>query len=136
MKISYIFSTLCFIISRKVKTQLKSRKRFVLGMEKVLWLIKCVKSGLRSFVLEISPQSGRPWSWQRLNQDINWEQSMLHHMGDSRHTQNIQISEAIGENEKCVFYFVEKTKWNFGQPSNWWLQERYFFFFLSESHLF
>ena len=29
-------------------------------------------------------------------------------MGDSQHTQNIQINKVIGENEKCVFYFTEK----------------------------
>ena len=34
-------------------------------------------------------------------------------MGDSRHSQNIQINKVIGENEKCVFYFMEKTKWTF-----------------------
>ena len=33
---------------------------------------------------------------------------MLYHAGDSRHTQNIQINKVIGENEKCVFYFMEK----------------------------
>ena len=31
--------------------------------------------------------------------------------GDSWHTQNIQINKVIGENEKCVFYFLEKSKW-------------------------
>ena len=34
-------------------------------------------------------------------------------MGDSRHSQNIQINKIIGENEKYVFYFMEKTKWAF-----------------------
>ena len=34
-------------------------------------------------------------------------------MGDSQHTQNAQINKVIGENEKCVFYFTEKTKWTF-----------------------
>ena len=29
-------------------------------------------------------------------------------VGDRRHTQNIQINEVIGENEKCVFHFTEK----------------------------
>ena len=32
----------------------KKKKRFVQSMEKGLWLTECVKSGLRSFVLEIS----------------------------------------------------------------------------------
>ena len=38
---------------------------------------------------------------------------MLHHAGGSQHTQNIQINKVIGENEKCVFYFMEKTKQTF-----------------------
>ena len=29
---------------------------------------------------------------------------------DSQHTQNIRFNKVIGENEKCVFYFMEKTK--------------------------
>ena len=33
---------------------------------------------------------------------------MLYHMGDSWHTQNIQINKVIDENEKCIFYFTEK----------------------------
>ena len=31
----------------------------------------------------------------------------------ARHTQNIQIKKVTGENEKCVFYFMEKTKRTF-----------------------
>ena len=34
-------------------------------------------------------------------------------MGGSRHTQNIQISKVMGEDEKGVFYFMEKTKQTF-----------------------
>ena len=30
-------------------------------------------------------------------------------MGDSQHTQNIQINKVIGEHEKCVFYLMEKN---------------------------
>ena len=33
--------------------------------------------------------------------------------GDSQPTQNIQINKVTGENEKCVFYFMEKIKWAF-----------------------
>ena len=35
---------------------------------------------------------------------------MFYHGEDSQHTQNIQINKVIGENEKWVFYFTEKTK--------------------------
>ena len=38
-------------------------------------------------------------------------------MGESQHTQNIQINKVIDEDEKCVFYFTEKNKELFGQPS-------------------
>ena len=38
---------------------------------------------------------------------------MLYHAGESRHTQSNQINEVIGENEKCVFHFMEKTKQTF-----------------------
>ena len=34
-------------------------------------------------------------------------------MRDREHTQNIQINKVIGENEKCVFYFMEKKHTNF-----------------------
>ena len=82
-------------------------------MEKVLWLIELVKSGLQSFVLEIS-------CWTMLHGRVDqlkviaiksryWEQSTLYYTGDSQHTQNIQIDNVIGENEKCVFYFTEKN---------------------------
>ena len=51
-------------------------------MEKVLWLIERVKSGLRSFMREISSElcsmvRQTSWSWQRSNRDINWDQSTL-----------------------------------------------------------
>ena len=36
---------------------------------------------------------------------------MLYYTGDSQHIQNIEINKVIGENEKCVFYLMEKTKW-------------------------
>ena len=38
---------------------------------------------------------------------------MLYHVGDSRHTQNIQINKITDENEKCVFYFTEKKNTDF-----------------------
>ena len=43
---------------------------------------------------------------------------MLYHAGDNWQTQNIQINKVIGENEKCVIYFMEKKPYGlFGQPS-------------------
>ena len=45
------FWLLCFIISRKVKMQQKHQRKFVHCMEKVLWLIECVKSSLWSSLI-------------------------------------------------------------------------------------
>ena len=38
---------------------------------------------------------------------------MFYHAGDSQQIQNIQINKVIDENEKCVFYLRERTKWTF-----------------------
>ena len=59
-----IFGILYFIISRKVKMQLKHKKRFLSCLEKVLWLIECVKWFVKfragDFSLDDAPWSGRP----------------------------------------------------------------------------
>ena len=105
-----IFSILCFTISRKVKTQLKCKTKTVQWMEEVLWLTECVKNGLWSFALEISgwmvlhDQVDQLKYWQRSNWVINWEQSMLYHVGDNWHTQNIQINKVTGKNKNFAFY--------------------------------
>ena len=111
---------------KNIKTQLKCKKQIVQCMEKVLWLImECVKSGLRSFVLEIS-------CWMMLHGRANqlkliviklrhWKQSTLYHAGDSWHTQNVQINKVIGENEKRVFYFMEKKLNELSGQLNTWL---------------
>ena len=54
---------------------------------KVVYKVLCWRflAGPRSMVRYTS------WSWQRLNQDINWEQSTLYHTGANQHTQNSQI---------------------------------------------
>ena len=47
----------------------------------------------------------------------------VHHAGDCRHAHNIQINKVIGENEKCVFYFMEKNHRNiFGQPNKTFME--------------
>ena len=92
-------------------------KRFVQCMEKALWLIKGNKSGLWSFVLEISCWRMLP-NWRNQLKLIvikskHWEQSMLYHVGDCWHTQNIEINRVISENKKCVFYFTKKNHMDF-----------------------
>ena len=41
---------------------------------------------------------------------------MLYHVGESRHTQNIQMNGVTGEDGKYVFYLMEKPHRLFGQP--------------------
>ena len=60
------------------------------------------------FLLDDAPRSGGPVEANQSNWDINWEQSMIYHVGDSWYIQNIQINKVIGENGKCVFYIIEK----------------------------
>ena len=92
-----------------------TQKRFVPCMEKVLWLIERVKSGLRSFMLEVS-------RWMVLHRLVDqlkllliklrlWERSTLYHMGGSWHSQNIQVNEVTGEKWKICLLFYGKTTW-------------------------
>ena len=53
---SNIFSILCFVISRKVKMQLKRTKRFGQCMEKVVWFVKFCAG---DFSLDDAPWSSR-----------------------------------------------------------------------------
>ena len=52
--------------------------------------------------------------------------TMFYHAGDSEHTQNTQINKVIGENEKRIFYFMEKTKQTFW-PIQYVLKEHLLF---------
>ena len=55
-----------------------------------------------------------PWSGRPAEVDSDQIETLIEnnqhytHVGDSRHTQNIQINTVIGENEKYVLYFMEK----------------------------
>lgn len=68
-----IFGILCFIISRNVSNW--NPEKICALHWKVLWLIRHVRSGWQSSMLEISHRWWSSWSWQYSNQDINWEQS-------------------------------------------------------------
>ena len=61
------------------------------------------------FSMDYASRLGRPVEVDSDHTESLTEQWMLYHAGDSRHAQNIQINEVIGENEKCVFYFTEKN---------------------------
>ena len=53
---------------------------------------------------------------------------MLYHVGDSQHTQNMQINKVVGENEKCDYYFTEKTERPFWPTLYTWIwnsEEKY-----------
>ena len=92
-------------------TQTQSKRR-VQCTEKVLWLIKRVESGLPSLVLEVS-------HWTMLLQVKLIESKTLIENNRDCTTKEIadilKISKSIvtGENEKCVFYCMEKTKMDF-----------------------
>ena len=92
-----IFSILFFIISRVIKTQWKCKKRFVQYMEKVLWLIKCIKSSLQSFIscwrfLAGSCTGDGVDQLKLIAIKLrHWEQSTLYLARDSQCTQYIQI---------------------------------------------
>ena len=107
-----IFKYLFFIISRKVKAQLKCQKKkkqkknkiYVVFGEGALTDPMCqkwfVKFYAGDFSLEDAPQSGRPLKlltikWRHPLKSIN----IIQH-GNSRHTQNIQI-----EHEDHLYQF-------------------------------
>ena len=49
-----------------------------------------LKFHVGDFLLDNAPLYETSWSLHWLNGNINWEQSILYHTGDSQHTQNIQ----------------------------------------------
>ena len=94
-----IFNILCFMIPRELKMQRNAKKKnmYLQGMEKVLWLDEYVKSGLWSFVLEISHWTmlhGQGRSVEANSNQIKTliENNQCYTMRDSRCTRNIQIS--------------------------------------------
>ena len=106
---SNIFSILYFI-PRKVKYNWNTNKDLCSIMEKVLWTIKHVKSGLWSFLLEISHWTMlHSWIDQLKLIETILRKSMSYHVGDSRHTQNIQIHKVIRENKNMSFILQKKT---------------------------
>ena len=114
----HIFGILCFLISRKVKTELKCKKRIVQCMEKVLCWIERVRSGVRfragDFSLDVALQWVRP-----VEVDSHQIETLIEnnqHSTTWKRTgilKNIQINKVLGEKEKCVFHFKEKTKRTF-----------------------
>ena len=112
------FWHISFIISRKLKMQLKQKNKLVQCMEEVLWLIERVRSGLWSVLVQLTfcPTrpllGGRVMHWKVFSSTLASPHQKLR-AGDSRQAQSIQINEVISENEKSVFYCMEKTKWTF-----------------------
>ena len=115
------FGIVCFIISRKIKMQLKEKKDLC-SMEKILWLTEDVKSHLQSFVLEISHWKMLHSRVDQLNQDINWKQPKLYHAGDNRRTTSKSIKLLV-KVENLTSILRKKPYGLFGQPSisnRWW----------------
>ena len=59
----------------------------------------------RDFFLDDAPWLGRPVEVDSNQIETLFENNQLYHVGDSRHTQNIQINNVIGENEKCLLFY-------------------------------
>ena len=84
-------------------------------MQKVLRLMKRVRSGLRSFVQEISCWTvlhGRVDHLRLTAIKSRHRQRTISVLPRKRcrYTQYVRINRVISENEKCVFYFMEKNK--------------------------
>ena len=57
------------------------------------------------YSLDDAPWLGRPVEVDSNQIETLFENNQLYHVGDSRHTQNIQINNVIGENEKCLLFY-------------------------------
>ena len=68
----------------------------------------------RHFSLDNDPQLGRPVEVDSNQAETLIENNQHHTTWEIAYiTKNIQINKVIGENEKCVFHFMEKTKQTF-----------------------
>ena len=50
---------------------------------------------------------------------------MLYHVGDSQHTQNIQINKIIGESKEMCFILGTKLNGLSGQPNIFFLERKH-----------
>ena len=112
-KIHNLFSLLCFIISRKVKTQPKHTKRLVQYMEKGPWLIECGKTGLWSFSLVNAPQLGRPVEGGGDKIKTLLENSQLYTMWDIANVLRILKSIKLLVKMRNVLLFYGKKQTDF-----------------------
>ena len=63
------------------------------------------------FLPDEAPQCGKPAEVD--SDQMETLRSMFYHVGENRHTQNIQVNKVIGGNEKCAFYFMKKIPTDF-----------------------
>ena len=105
---------------KKGKKAIEMQKRFVQCIENMLWLVKCVKSGLWSFsvLLTFWPNNSLLWGclmhWKMFSSSPGLCPLEKPIAGDSRHTQCIQINKVIGKNFlKCLLFYgkTERTSW-------------------------
>ena len=109
---------LCFIISRKVKMQLKRKKRLVQCMEKVLWLIKCVKSGLRSFLVLLTFWPNNSLLWGYLTHWPGWPLPVGSQSQEIADILKISKSMKLLVKMKSVSFILwKKRNGLFGQPN-------------------
>ena len=67
----------------------------------------------RDFSLDDAPWLGRPAEVDSDQLKISIENNQCYITWEIAHTLKIPKLIVIGENEKCIFYFMEKTKWTF-----------------------
>ena len=104
-----------FFKKGKNATEMQKEKRCVQCMDKMLWLTDrmCQKwfakfhAGV--FSLGDTPKSGRPVEVGNNQIDTLNENNQHYITQEIADIQNIKINKVIGENEKCVFYFMEIT---------------------------
>ena len=98
---------------KKGKNAIETPKRLVNCTEKVLWLIECVKSGLWSFLVlltygQIILCRGTVLCIGRCLAALLAFTHKKPIVGDSQHTQNIEINQVTGQNEKCLLFYGKK----------------------------
>ena len=103
---------------KKSKNATERKKRFVLCMEKVLWLIERVKSGLQSFLVLLTfwPNNSLLWAVLCIGRYLAASLASTYWkaiVGDSQPTQISKSIKSLMKMKKCVFYFTEKAKWTF-----------------------
>ena len=117
------FSILCFIISRKVETQLKHTHTKICAVYGEGAMTDWTRQKwLQTFLVLLThwPNNSLLWGClmhQKMFRSTPGPYPLEANSGRSWHTQNVQINKVIGENKKYAFYFIGEKYRHFGQPN-------------------